>query len=114
MAEDVPIFHILDLSKQVDECDVTVDVKKLIPKKDVVLSKKVQESAKKFFTPDAWMAVQQTLQILEGKFFLLFFSVLQGRSGHLSILFFLCYVSNVTITFEKDNCKQKYIDIQMF
>lgn len=82
MAEDVPIFHILDLSKQVDECDVTVDVKKLIPKKDVVLSKKVQESAKKFFTPDAWMAVQQTLQILEGKFFLLFFSVLQGRSGH--------------------------------
>nr|XP_022289687.1 uncharacterized protein LOC111101473 isoform X1 [Crassostrea virginica] len=67
MAEDVPTFHIFDLSKQVDEFNVTVDVTKLIPKKELVLNKSVQESAKKFFTPDAWIAVQQTLQILKGK-----------------------------------------------
>jgi hypothetical protein len=69
MAEDVPTFHILDLSKQVEECDVTVDATKLMSKKDIVLCKNVQEAAKKFFTPDAWMAVQQTLQILESKDF---------------------------------------------
>ncbi|XP_078324142.1 uncharacterized protein LOC144617724 isoform X2 [Crassostrea virginica] len=66
MAEDVPTFHIFDLSKQVDEFNVTVDVTKLIPKKELVLNKSVQESAKKFFTPNAWIAVQQTLRILKG------------------------------------------------
>ena len=59
MAEDVPTFHIFDLSKQVDEFNVTVDVTKLIPKKELVLNKSVQKSAKKFFTPNAWIAVQQ-------------------------------------------------------
>ena len=73
MAEDVPTYHIFDLSKQVDEFNVTVDVIKLIPKKELVLNKSVQESAKKFFTPDAWKAVQQTLRILKGKLITLLF-----------------------------------------
>ena len=73
MAEDVPTFHIFDLSKQVDEFNVTVDVTKLIPKKELVLNKSVQESAKKFFTPNAWIAVQQTLRILKGKLIPLLF-----------------------------------------
>lgn len=67
MAEDSSTFELLDFSKKVEEEEVTVDVKTLIPKRELVLNKIVQNFAKKYFTPSAWLAVKNTLKMLEGK-----------------------------------------------
>lgn len=67
MAEDASTFQLLDFSKQVEEEEVTVDVHRLIPKRKLVLNKIVQNFAKKYFTPSAWLAVKSTLKMLEGK-----------------------------------------------
>lgn len=67
MAEDASTFQLLDFSKKVEEEEVTVDVKKLIPKRKLVLNKIVQNFAKRYFTPSAWLAVKNTLKMLEGK-----------------------------------------------
>lgn len=66
MAEEVSTFQLLDLSKKVEEKEVTVDVKKLTSKKALLLDKNLQKKAKQYFTSSAWLAVKNTLKMLEG------------------------------------------------
>uniref|UniRef100_K1PSU4 Uncharacterized protein n=1 Tax=Magallana gigas TaxID=29159 RepID=K1PSU4_MAGGI len=65
MAEEVSTFQLLDLSKKVEEKEVTVDVKKLTSKKALLLDKNLQKKAKQYFTSSAWLAVKNTLKMLE-------------------------------------------------
>jgi hypothetical protein len=66
LAEDVSIFELLDSSKLIQEHEVTVQPEVLQRSKSLLLDKKVKGYAKKFFTEDAWLAVENTLQMLDG------------------------------------------------
>ncbi|XP_062606599.1 uncharacterized protein LOC134268369 isoform X2 [Saccostrea cucullata] len=66
VAEDIPFCQLLDLSRQIQEEDVTVQPETLRQSKSLLMNKKLQNYARQFFTEDAWLAVKTTLQFLGG------------------------------------------------
>ncbi|XP_061183911.1 uncharacterized protein LOC133192077 [Saccostrea echinata] len=65
MAQDVSVLELLDSTRQVQEEDVTILLEDLKHRKDLLVDKKVQAGAKKYFTKDAWITALDTLKMLD-------------------------------------------------
>jgi hypothetical protein len=67
MAPDVQISEILNLKRPVEEEEVTVIPEELFSSRSIVLKKEIQNAAKRYFTEDAWLVAEKTLDVLKSK-----------------------------------------------
>lgn len=67
---DISLYELIDNSKVIEEEDVTVKPEDIKSSRDLLLNVRVQNAVKQYFSSDAWLAVKNTLKMIEGLYIL--------------------------------------------